>query len=262
MILDDIAEKTRMHLASVSDAQRSKMKQQAYSLEVSNSFEFYKALSKPRLSFIAEVKKASPSKGLICENFKPVEIACEYEKIGIDAISVLTEKDFFQGDPSFLKKISGAVKTPTLRKDFIVDIYQVHQAKVLGAKAILLICALLNKSELELLYNEATILGLDVLVEAHTKEEVEMALFIDAKIIGINNRDLKTFNVDLRISEQMRKYIPSNKIMVSESGYSTRQDILKAIDFGADALLIGESFMKSNSKEALLKKFKGNLFEN
>ncbi|MCY1153223.1 MAG: indole-3-glycerol phosphate synthase TrpC [Sphaerochaetaceae bacterium] len=259
MILDDIAEKTRMNLSLLSSAQRNKIKQKAYSLEVSNSFEFYKALSKPGLSFIAEVKKASPSKGLICENFKPVEIALEYERIGIDAISVLTERDYFQGDLAFLKEISNIVSTPTLRKDFIVDVYQVHEAKVIGAKAILLICALLKKRELEFLYNEATLLGLDVLVEAHTKEEVEMALSIDAKIIGINNRNLKTFKVDLSISERMRKYIPSNKIMVSESGYSTREDILKAIDIGSDAVLIGESFMKSDSKEELLNTFKGSL---
>jgi indole-3-glycerol phosphate synthase len=259
MILDDIADKCRMRLKHVDESQRSKIKQQAYNLLPSKSFEFYKALAKPGLSYIAEVKKASPSKGLICEDFKPLEIALEYERIGIDAISVLTERDYFQGDPAFLKEISNTVSTPTLRKDFIVDVYQVHEAKVIGAKAILLICALLKRSELEFLYNEATLLGLDVLVEAHTKEEVEMALSIDAKIIGINNRNLKTFKVDLSISEKMRKYIPSNKIMVSESGYSTREDILKAIDIGSDAVLIGESFMKSDSKEELLNTFKGSL---
>jgi len=257
MILDEIAAKTQLRLRSINEDERKDMEKRAYSAPISKSFEFYKALSKPGLSFIAEVKKASPSKGLICEDFKPVEIAKEYERIGIDAISVLTERDYFQGSPSFLKDISENVKTPTLRKDFIVDSYQVHEAKVIGAKAILLICALHNKQSLANLYNEATNLGLDVLVEAHTKEEIELALSIDAKIIGINNRNLKTFNVDLTISEKMREYIPSNKIMVSESGYFKRDDVLKAEDIGCDALLIGESFMRAESKETLLKLLKG-----
>lgn len=257
MILDEIAAKTKKRLSLLSVEQREEMEKMAYITHISKSFDFYKALKKDGLSYIAEVKKASPSKGLICDNFEYIKIAKEYEQIGIDAISVLTEIDYFQGSPSYLKEISETVNTPTLRKDFIVDVYQVHEAKVLGAKAILLICALLDRRKLSFLYTEATALGLDVLVEAHTKEEIDLALSIDAKIIGINNRDLKTFNVDLSISDKMRKYIPSNKVMVSESGYSKREDILKAIDMGCDALLIGESFMRAKSKETLLKSLKG-----
>ncbi len=257
MILDDIVAKKKIRLDEITAFEREEMEKEAYSGILNKDFSFIKALSKNSLSYIAEVKKASPSKGVICENFNPVEIAKEYERIGIDAISVLTEQDFFQGSSTFLTEINKNIHTPTLRKDFIIDSFQIHEAKVIGAKAILLICSILTNNELKTFYKEATNLGLDVLVEAHDAKEVEMALSIDAKIIGINNRNLKTFKVDLNTSKEMRKYIPSNKIMVSESGYSNREDVIKAIDMGVDALLIGESFMKSSSKEQLLKAFKG-----
>ncbi|MGD1821544.1 MAG: indole-3-glycerol phosphate synthase TrpC [Pleomorphochaeta sp.] len=257
MILDEIALKTKARLDIITNEKRDDMEKKAFSNNINNDFPFYKALAKPDISYIAEVKKASPSKGLICKDFNPVDIAKEYERIKIDAISVLTEQDFFQGHPNYLSEINKNVMIPTLRKDFIIDKFQIHEAKVINAKAVLLICALLDLSSLSNLYKEATSLGLDVLVEAHSREEIDMALSIDAKIIGINNRDLKTFVVDLNTSKKMRKYIPSNKIMVSESGYSKREDIIKAKEIGVDALLIGESFMKSSSKEELLKTFKG-----
>ena len=257
MILDDIANNTRSKLNLIDRFQRDEMRELAYSLPSSDSFPFYRALSKPELSFIAEVKKASPSKGLISKDFNPLKTAKEYESIGIDTISVLTETDYFLGSPDYLKSISSEVSTPLLRKDFIIDSYQIHEAKVIGASAILLICALLDKSTLELFYKEATELGLDVLVEAHNRDEVDMALSIDAKIIGINNRDLKTFHVDFSNSERMREYIPSSKIMVSESGYSTRDDIIRAQEMKVDAVLIGESFMRSSSKRELLSSLKG-----
>ena len=257
MILDDIVAKKKIRLDKITSFNREEMEKKAYSGIISENFPFMKALSKKSLSYIAEVKKASPSKGLICENFNPGEIAKEYERINIDASSVLTEQDFFQGSSTFLAEINKNINTPTVRKDFIIDSFQIHEAKVIGAKAILLICSILTNNELDAFYKEATNLGLDVLVEAHDAKEVEMALSIDAKIIGINNRDLKTFKVDLNTSKEMRKYIPLNKIMVSESGYSKREDVLKAIDIGVDALLIGESFMKSSSKEELLRTFKG-----
>ncbi len=257
MILDDIADNTRKKLTSIDNLQRDSMKEMAYTLSPSNTFPFFRALSKPGISFIAEVKKASPSKGLISKDFNPVKTAREYEEIGIDAISVLTETDYFLGSPDYLKAISKEVSTPLLRKDFIIDSYQIHEAKVIGASAVLLICALLDKKTLELFYGEATKLGLDVLCEAHNREEVEMALEIDARIIGINNRDLKTFNVDFSNSERMRKFIPECKIMVSESGYSKREDIIRAQDMNVDAVLIGESFMRSSSKKELLSSLKG-----
>lgn len=257
MILDDIVAKTKIRLDKISETERVEMKDRAYSLPVGTDFPFYKALSKPGLSFIAEVKKASPSKGLICDDFNPVAIAMEYERIKIDAISVLTERDFFLGSPNFLGGINKKVTTPTLRKDFIVDSYQIQEAKVLGASAVLLICAILNFETLKSLYKEATDLGLDVLVEAHNIDEINLALSIDAKIIGINNRDLTTFKVDLNTSKQMREFIPADKIMVSESGYSNRDDILKAIDMKVDAVLIGESFMRYKLKGDLLSQLKG-----
>ena len=257
MILDDIAAKTKKRLDLIDDKKRLDMESKAYKIPFSKSFSFFKALSKPDLSFIAEVKKASPSKGLISKDFDALKTAKEYEEIGIDAISVLTERDYFLGSPGYLKEISKEVSTPLLRKDFIIDRYQIHEAKVIGASAILLICALLDEKTLGLFYKEATALNLDVLVEAHSRDEIEMALSIDAKIIGINNRNLKTFKVDLSNSERMRKFIPKNKIMVSESGYSTREDIVRAVESGVDAVLIGESFMKSKSKEKLFNSLKG-----
>jgi indole-3-glycerol phosphate synthase len=257
VILDDIVAKTKIRLDKVTQEERNQKKASAYEVAGSASFPFYKALSKPGISYIAEVKKASPSKGLISKDFNPVEIAMEYERIGIDAISVLTERDFFLGSPEFLQSINKTVKTPTLRKDFIVDSYQIYEAKLLGASAILLICAILDENTLYTFYKEATDLGLDVLVEAHNEKEIQKALSIDARIIGINNRDLKTFNVDLNTSRRMREFIPSSKIMVSESGYSKREDIVKATEMGVDAVLIGESFMRSPSKEDLLKILKG-----
>lgn len=257
MILDEIANSTKYRLSGIDITSRKEMRAKAYNMPVNSNFPFFKALSKPDLSFIAEVKKASPSKGLICDLFDPLKIAKEYERIGIDAISVLTEPVYFLGSPKYLEEINKEINTPTLRKDFIIDLYQIHEAKVIGASAILLICALLDEKTLALFYKEATILGLDVLVETHNQEEVEKALNIDAKIIGVNNRDLKTFKVDLDNSRKLKKYIPSNKIMVSESGFVSRDDIIKAIDTGVDAVLIGESFMKSSCKESFLKSLKG-----
>ncbi len=257
MILDEIAAKTKTRLSIINKVQREEMEKKAYKASISFDFPFYKALSKAGISYIAEVKKASPSKGLICEDFNPIKIAKEYEEIGIDAISVLTERDYFLGDPSFLEAINKEVKLPTLRKDFIIDSYQIHEARAVNASAILLICSILDDKRLNEFYKEATDLGLDVLVEAHNEIEIERALKIDAKIIGINNRDLKTFNVDLNNSQKLRAFIPKNKIMVSESGYSKREDILRAIDIGVDAVLIGESFMRSSKKAELLKIFKG-----
>jgi len=257
MILDDIAEAKRKRMSLLSGDQRVAMKSKAYTLPTAPSHLFLHALEKQGLSFIAEVKKASPSKGIICHNFNPVEIAQTYESIGIDAISVLTEQDFFLGSPNYLSSIRSEVTLPLLRKDFIIDRYQIHEAQVLGAQAILLICALLDQESLNDFYHEASDLGLDVLVEAHNKKEIDMALSAGSSIIGINNRDLTTFHVDLGTSEKLRAYIPQSTIMVSESGYAQREDIIRAEQSGADAVLIGESFMRSPTKKALLATLKG-----
>ncbi|MBK5201078.1 MAG: indole-3-glycerol phosphate synthase TrpC [Spirochaetaceae bacterium] len=257
MILDDIALDTRKRINEIDDKVKKTTKKQALALSSFTDFPFSKSLSHPGLSFIAEVKKASPSKGLISKDFNPVEIAKEYEKINIDAISVLTEPNFFQGSIEYLKEIKKKVNIPLLRKDFIIDTFQIYEAKVSGANAILLICALLEHSDLANYYNIATSLGLDVLVEVHNREELDKALSIKAKIIGINNRDLYTFNVDLSTTETLRKFIPTDTIVVSESGYFNRSDIIRAEKSKVDAVLIGESFMISLDKDKHLKELKG-----
>lgn len=257
MILDTIALDTRDRINNIDINIKDQIKEMALNLSTKTNFPFAKALSNPSLSFIAEVKKASPSKGIISNDFDPVAIAKEYERINVDAISILTEPTFFHGKLEYLKDINDCVKTPTLRKDFIIDKFQIYEAKIAGASAILLICALLKQKDLEELYNLATSLGLDIIVEIHNEEELNKALSIKSKIIGINNRDLKTFKVDLSVSEKLIKYIPKDTIVISESGYFNREDILRAENSNIDAVLIGESFMKSQNKEIHLKKLKG-----
>jgi len=218
-----------------------------------NHLPFMNALAAPGLSFICEVKKASPSKGIIAENFPWLEIAKEYEEGGASAISVLTEPEFFLGSDQYLREISAAVKIPTLRKDFIIDKYQIYEAKTLGAKAILLICALLDQKTLTDFIAEARTLSLDCLVEIHNEEEAQEALSAGARIIGINNRDLTTFNVDTGLASRLRNKIPSEILTVAESGIKTADDIRALKNIGVNAVLIGESLMKAADRKALLK---------
>jgi indole-3-glycerol phosphate synthase len=257
MILDDIALDTRKRIDTIDERVKKETAELALSLPAAPEFPFFKALSHPGLSFIAEVKKASPSKGLIAIDFNPVEIAKEYERINIDAISVLTEPNFFQGSIEYLKEIKKNVNTPLLRKDFIIDPFQIYESKVSGANAILLICALLEQNDLENYYNIATSLGLDAIVEVHNKEELDKALSIKAKIIGINNRDLYTFKVDLSTTETLRELIPHDILVISESGYFNRSEIMRAEKAKVDAVLIGESFIRCFDKEKHLKELKG-----
>jgi len=221
--------------------------------EAIHPYSFENALLKPGLSFICEVKKASPSKGVIAENFPWLEIAKEYEEGGAAAISILTEPDFFLGSDQYLREIASAVKIPTLRKDFIIDPYQLYEAKIWGAKAALLICSLLEVGELELFLVIANSLCLDCLVEIHNEAEAEEALKAGARIIGINNRDLTTFNVDTGLTARLCKQIPSHIITVAESGINNTDDIRKLKDTGVDAVLIGETLMRSTDKKKLLK---------
>jgi len=214
---------------------------------------FENALAAPGLSFICEVKKASPSKGVIAENFPWLEIAKDYEEGGASAISVLTEPEFFLGNDQYLREISSAVKIPTLRKDFIIDKYQIYEAKLLGAKAILLICALLEQETLADFISAAKALDLDCLVEIHSEEEAQEALAAGARIIGINNRDLTTFNVDTGLTSRLRNQLPSGILTVAESGIKTADDIRAVKDTGVDAVLIGESLMRAADRKALLK---------
>jgi indole-3-glycerol phosphate synthase len=216
----------------------------------------FKAAIEEGFNIIAEVKKASPSKGLICPEFDYIQIAKEYESGGAAAISVLTEPDYFLGDNAYLTEIKETVKRPLLRKDFIVDEWQIYEAKAIGADAILLIAAVLNQKELLYLLKIADSLRLDVLVETHDEEEVKRALEADAQIIGVNNRNLKTFEVSLEVSERLRELVPKDKVFVAESGIHTQEDMGRLKKLGVNAVLIGESIVKAADRIAKLKELK------
>ncbi|MTI65299.1 MAG: indole-3-glycerol phosphate synthase TrpC [Firmicutes bacterium] len=220
--------------------------------------DFKKAIKKSKdLSIIAEVKKASPSKGIIREDFNPFEIARVYEKNKVEAISVLTEDKFFQGKKDYLSGIRKETSTPLLRKDFIIDVYQIYQSKLLGADAILLIAGILTKDELIIFQQVAKEIGLNSLVEVHDECELEKVLSTQADIIGINNRNLKTFKTDLKTTEKLIKYIPKRKVVVSESGINYMDDMKYLKDLGVDGVLIGESLMRASSIEKKLIKLRG-----
>jgi indole-3-glycerol phosphate synthase len=223
----------------------------------SRPFAFENALKQKDISFICEVKKASPSKGIISDDFPYLKIAKEYEKAGAAAISVLTEPKFFMGSVEYLKEIKRNTAIPVLQKDFIIDEYQIYEASVIGADAILLICAILSKDKVKKFIEIADSLGLSCLVEAHNEQEVKKAIKAGARIIGVNNRDLKTFEVDINNSINLRKLVPENIIFVSESGIKTIKDINALREIGADAVLIGETFMRSNHIKAELDILRG-----
>lgn len=224
------------------------VKAKAESMNPNTGFPFEKALGKENLSYICEVKKASPSKGVIAEDFPYLQIAKDYEKAGASAISVLTEPKWFKGSDSYLKEIAENVSIPVLRKDFTVDVYQIYEAKLLGASAVLLICAILDKDTIAKWIKVCDSLGLSALVEAHTKEEVYMALDAGARIVGVNNRNLKDFTVDLNTCKNLRALVPENIIFVGESGISTADDIRELKEAKVDAVLIGETLMRAEDK--------------
>ncbi|WP_324825167.1 indole-3-glycerol phosphate synthase TrpC [Sinanaerobacter sp. ZZT-01] len=258
MILERIAEKTRKRILEQKKIQDLKtLKNLAEKMPKDDSFPFEQALRTNEISFICEVKKASPSKGILVKEFPYLTIAKEYEKVGACAISVLTEPYFFQGSNRYLEEISSSVSIPVLRKDFIVDPYQIYESKLLGASAILLICALLDTRTLKSYLETAHQLGLSALVEAHTNTEVQSAIAAGARVIGINNRDLKTFSVDLSVSLDLRKQIPDHILFVSESGIKTSEDISLLKSIGTDAVLIGETLMCSPSKQKQLSLLRG-----
>ncbi|MDO4482410.1 MAG: indole-3-glycerol phosphate synthase TrpC [Bacillota bacterium] len=215
-------------------------------------FSFEGALRKPGVSFICECKKASPSKGLIAEDFPYVEIAREYEEAGADCISVLTEPKWFLGKDLYLQEISGAVSVPCLRKDFTVDEYMIYEAKLLGAAAVLLICSLLSREQISEYISVCDELGISALVEAHDENEADMAIEAGSRIIGVNNRNLRDFSVDTENSRRLRRLIPPEVLFVSESGVRGAEDVRRLRDIGADAVLIGEALMKAADKKALL----------
>lgn len=220
-------------------------------------FTFEKALKKDGLSFICECKKASPSKGLIAPVFPYLQIARQYEAAGADCISVLTEPKWFLGKDEYLRKIAGSVSIPCLRKDFTVDEYMIYEARLLGASAVLLIAAILDESRLKKYLHICDSLGLSALVEAHNEDEVSFALSAGARIIGVNNRNLKDFSVDTENSARLRELIPKDVLFVSESGVKTADDVKALRNIGADAVLIGETLMKADDKKQKLSELRG-----
>ena len=230
----------------------AELKRQLRDREARSGFPFEAALREPGLSVIAEVKKASPSKGVIAEHFPYLEIAKAYEAAGASCISVLTEPKWFLGDDRYLREIAASVSLPCIRKDFTVDPYLIYEARELGASAVLLICALLGRSELEEYLGIAEELGLSALVEAHDEEEVGRAAEVGARVIGVNNRDLKSFTVNMENSLRLRAAAPDNCIFIAESGVRTPDDTRALRTVGADGILVGEALMRAENKAELL----------
>ncbi|MCL2084113.1 MAG: indole-3-glycerol phosphate synthase TrpC [Oscillospiraceae bacterium] len=220
-------------------------------------FLFERALSRPGLHFICEVKKASPSKGVIAPEYAYADIAREYEQAGAAAISVLTEPEYFRGSDAHLAEIRGLVEVPLLRKDFTIDAFQIEQAARLGADAVLLICAILTPARLAEYIKEADRLGLSCLVEAHSERELKAALRAGARVVGVNNRDLKTFAVDTGNSIRLRGCVPGDIVFVSESGVRTAGDVEALRQNGVNAVLVGETLMRARDKKAALAELRG-----
>ena len=258
-ILDTLANAARKRVA---DAQKEtsldEIKEKALSLPKLD-FEFEKALKKDDIAFICECKKASPSKGVITDDFPYVDIAKEYEAAGADCISVLTEPTKFLGCNTYLEQIAKNVTVPCIRKDFVVDEYMIYKARIIGAKAVLLICSILSGKTLEKYLGICESLGMSALVEVHSEDEAEKAINAGARVIGVNNRDLKDFSVNTKNSEKLRKLIPDKCVFVSESGIKTAEDINVLREIGADAVLIGETLMRANDKKAKLLELKGKI---
>ncbi len=256
-ILDQLADYAQKRVAQAKrKVPLEEIRRQALFLP-KGSFTFENALKKAGISFICECKKASPSKGLIAPDFPYLQIAKEYETAGADCISVLTEPKWFLGSDEYLREITDTVSIPCLRKDFTVDKYMIYEAKVLGASAVLLICSILNETEIEEYIQICDDLGLSALVEAHDESQVQMALNAGARIIGVNNRNLKDFSVDTDNSRRLRELIPPNVLFVSESGVQTAEDVAALCEIGADAVLIGETLMRAADKKAKLAELRG-----
>lgn len=261
-ILEEIAEYTRIRIAKEKEnISLEEMKRMAYACKIDDTFPFEQALREPGISFICECKKASPSKGLIAPDFPYVQIAKEYEHAKASCISCLSEPHWFLGSDQYVKEISESVSIPVLRKDFTVDEYMIYQAKVLGASCILLICSILDENTLKRYHDIATDLGLSCLVEAHDDQEVLMAKRIGAKIIGVNNRNLKDFTVDIHNAGRYRKLVDGDILFVAESGIKTHEDILALEADHVDAVLIGETLMKATDKKRMLDILKGEIYE-
>ena len=256
-ILDQLAEHARERTEQAKKTlPLHDIKAQALALPRGN-FAFENALKKPGISFICECKKASPSKGLIAPDFPYLEIAREYEAAGADCISVLTEPKWFLGKDDYLREIAEAVSIPCLRKDFTVDEYMIYEAALLGASAVLLICSILTEEQLAEYIGVCDELGLSALVEAHDEEEIGAALRAGARVVGVNNRNLKDFSVDTENSRKLRALIPADVLFVSESGVRTAEDVAQLREISADAVLIGETLMRVPDKKAKLAELRG-----
>lgn len=257
-ILQTIANKTKERIEKQKALHPlEELKQACAQLPINQDFPFEQALRKEGLSYICECKKASPSKGLIDEDFNYLQIAKEYEKVGARAISVLTEPEFFLGSDQYLQEIAQEVKIPCLRKDFVVDEYMIYQAKRLGAQAILLIVSLLDTQTLKQYLDIANSLGLSCLVEAHDEAEIKQAIDAGAKIIGVNNRNLRNFQVNVENTLNLRQAIPKEILMVAESGIQNRSDIALLEKAQIDAVLIGETLMKASDRQAKIRELRG-----
>ncbi len=260
MILDKIAEHTRVRVENRKKiVTYNDVRSKAEGMEINNDFPFEKALKTKGISFICEVKKASPSKGVIAEDFPYMQIAKDYEEAGAAAISVLTEPEFFLGSDDYLEQISAMVSIPTLRKDFVIDSYQIYEAKLLGASAVLLISELLDEAVLKEFIAVADSVGLSTLVESHKISTLQKAVRSGARVIGVNNRNLDTFDVDFNTSINLRTFIPDDRIFVSESGIKTPEHIKALSETGVDAVLIGETLMRSSDKRKQLDLLRGGL---
>lgn len=252
MILDTLAKAAVRRVAAAKRlCTPEQVKEAACSLPVGD-FPFERALRSPGISFICEVKKASPSKGVISDDFPYLDIAADYEAAGAAAISVLTEPEYFLGRNEYLQEIAHAVSIPVLRKDFTVDPYQIYEARILGASAVLLICALMDTRTLADCIGICDSLGISALVEAHDEAELRSALEAGARVIGVNNRDLKTFQVDIENSIRLRSLVPPSVLFTAESGIRTADDIQRLCESNVNAVLIGETLMRADDKKAML----------
>lgn len=256
-ILDEIADYTKARVARAKEqVALEEIKEKAYAMP-KGDFLFEKALRKEGLSFICEVKKASPSKGVIAQEFPYLEIAKAYDEAGADAVSVLTEPKWFLGADSYLKEIAETIRIPCLRKDFVVDEYMIYEAKLLGASAVLLIVSILSEAQIRQYMATCEELGLSALVEAHDEVEIKTALACGAKMIGVNNRNLKDFSVDTGNSRRLREMVPKDVVFISESGVQSGEDTKKLMEAGADAVLVGETMMRATDKVTKLRELKG-----
>ena len=257
IMLNEIVEKTKERIEqSKGIIPLEDLKKEVELLEITDEFPFKKALMGEEIAIIAEVKKASPSKGLIAEDFDYVAIAKEYEEAGASAISVLTEPYFFKGSNDYLEEIAENVSIPILRKDFVIDEYMIWEAKLLGASAVLLIVSILDIVTLKKFLDLAHDLGLSAIVETHDGNEIRTAMNVGAEIIGVNNRNLNDFTVDIENSIGLRRCVSGDVVFISESGIKTKEDVARLKENNVDAVLIGETLMKSDDKKAMISELK------